>query len=91
MPHALTAPFRRLRLPTGRPGTPWHPTALLAVLALWMAVAPITPEPHLIEKLRLLFSGALTRPLDIFDLLFHLAPLGLVALKYRHEKRRPKA
>lgn len=63
----------------------------LLLLAVWMAVAPITPEPHLIEKLRMLWQGTLTRPLDMFDLLFHLAPLGLVALKYRHEKRRPKA
>ncbi len=62
----------------------------LLLLAVWMAVAPITPEPHLIEKLRMLWQGTLTRPLDMFDLLFHLAPLGLVALKYRHEKRRPK-
>lgn len=63
----------------------------LLLLTVWMTVAPITPEPHLIEKLRMLWQGSLTRPLDIFDLLFHLAPLGLVALKYRHEKRRPKA
>lgn len=63
----------------------------LLLLAAWMAVAPVVPEPHLIEKLRLLWQGSLTRPLDIFDLLFHLAPLGLVALKYRHEQRRPKA
>ena len=63
----------------------------LLLLAVWMAVAPITPEPHLVEKLRLLSQGSLTRPMDIFDLFFHLAPLGLVALKYRHEKRRPKA
>jgi hypothetical protein len=62
----------------------------LLLLAIWMAVAPITPEPHLIEKLRMLFQGTLVKPLDIFDLFFHLAPLGLVALKYRHEKRRPK-
>ena len=62
----------------------------LLLLAVWMAVAPITPEPHLIEKLRMLWQGTLTRPSDMFDLLFHLAPLGLVALKYRHEKRRPK-
>lgn len=63
----------------------------LLLLAVWMAVAPITPEPHLVEKLRMLSQGSLTRPMDIFDLFFHLAPLGLVALKYRHDKRRPKA
>lgn len=46
-----------------------------------MAIAPITPEPHLVEKLRLLVHGALVRPLDIFDLVVHAAPLLLVALK----------
>jgi hypothetical protein len=53
----------------------------LLPLAALMAIAPITPEPHLVEKLRLLFQGALVRPLDIFDLAMHAAPLLLVALK----------
>ena len=44
------------------------PLPWVVALAVWMAVAPITPEPHLIEKLRMLFSGTLTRPLDVFDL-----------------------
>ena len=46
-----------------------------------MAIAPITPEPHLVEKLRLLLQGALVRPLEIFNLVMHAAPLLLVALK----------
>ncbi len=54
------------------------PLAVLVVLALWMAVAPITPEPHLIEKLRLLSQGQLSRPLDVFDLCLHSAPLVLL-------------
>ena len=44
------------------------PWIWLLLLAAWMALAPITPEPHLVEKLRLLAQGALVRPLDIFDL-----------------------
>ena len=44
------------------------PTVWLVALAVWMAVAPVTPEPHLVEKLKMLFAGTLTRPLDIFDL-----------------------
>ena len=63
----------------------------LLLLAAWMAVAPVVPEPHLIEKLRMLSQGTLTEPLDIFDLLFHLAPLGLVGLKWWHNRRRRKA
>ncbi len=57
------------------------PLLLLIALAVWMGVAPITPEPHLIEKLRMLGNGTLTRPLDIFDLCLHAAPLMLLALR----------
>ena len=52
------------------------PLPWLAVLALWMAVAPITPEPHLVEKLRMLADGTLVRPLDIFDLFLHATPIA---------------
>ncbi|WP_114973589.1 hypothetical protein [Rhodoferax ferrireducens] len=57
------------------------PLLWLSVLALWMAVAPITPEPHLIEKLRMLWQGTLARPIDIFDLFLHATPLVLLALR----------
>lgn len=36
MPTTLTAPLRLSRLNIGYPGTPWHPTALLGILALWL-------------------------------------------------------
>jgi hypothetical protein len=57
------------------------PLYLLILVAAWMAVAPINPEPHLVEKMRMLSQGTLTRPLDIFDLLYHLAPMVLLAIK----------
>jgi hypothetical protein len=57
------------------------PLPLLILVAAWMGVAPITPEPHLVEKTRMLFQGALTRPLDIFDLFIHTAPLAVLALR----------
>jgi hypothetical protein len=57
------------------------PLLWLVLLAAWMAVAPISPEPHLIEKLRMLGQGTLTRPLDIFDLAMHAAPLLLLAVR----------
>jgi hypothetical protein len=63
------------------------PWVWLLPLAAWLAVAPITPEPHLIEKLRLLSQGALVRPLDIFDLALHGGPLVLVALKLWRRRR----
>lgn len=57
------------------------PLLLLVLSSAWMAVAPINPEPHLVEKVRMLSQGALTRPLDMFDLLYHLAPMVLLAFK----------
>ena len=57
------------------------PLALLVVVALWLAVAPIVPEPHLVEKWRMLMQGTLSKPIDIFDLLLHTVPLVLLALR----------
>ena len=64
------------------------PLKLLVVVALWLAVAPVAPEPHLVEKIRLLTQGALTRPIDIFDLFLHAAPLVLLALRLWREAQR---
>ncbi len=63
------------------------PWTWLLLLAAWMAIAPITPEPHLIEKLRMLVQGTLVRPLDVFDLVMHATPLLLVALKLWRQRR----
>ena len=57
------------------------PLGLLTAVALWLAVSPIVPEPHLVEKLRMLAQGNLVRPLDIFDLLLHAAPLLLLIVR----------
>jgi len=64
------------------------PLFLLIALAVWMAGAPFTPEPHLVEKLRLLFQGALTRPLDLFDLLMHAAPSVVLAVKLARRRKK---
>ena len=55
------------------------PLLWLAVVAGWLAIAPLVPEPHLVEKTRMLLSGTLVRPIDIFDLLLHSVPLMLLA------------
>jgi hypothetical protein len=55
--------------------------SLLLPAALLLALAPFVPEPHLWEKLKMLFAGTLTRPIDIFDLLLHGGPLVLLVLK----------
>ncbi|HIJ84000.1 MAG: hypothetical protein HW380_2356 [Magnetococcales bacterium] len=57
---------------------PW--IALLPI-AFFMAIAPVSPQPHLWEKLKMLSDGTLSRPLDIFDLLMHSTPLVLVVIK----------
>jgi hypothetical protein len=57
---------------------PLGPLLLVSVL---LGLAPFSPEPHLLEKLRMLSQGTLQRPLDIFDLLLHGTPAVLVMLK----------
>ncbi|MDH4247033.1 MAG: hypothetical protein OEW39_04380 [Deltaproteobacteria bacterium] len=54
---------------------------VLILLCLTLGLAPFVPQPHIVEKLRMLFSGELTRPIDIFDLLFHAWPFALLAYK----------
>jgi hypothetical protein len=57
------------------------PYPLLILLAVFMLLAPFRPMPHVLEKLIMLKNGALNRPVDIFDLLYHLLPTILLALK----------
>jgi len=57
---------------------PWW-VAILAALTL--GLAPFSPEPHIVEKLRMLAQGTLKRPLDIFDFLMHATPFLLVIAK----------
>lgn len=57
------------------------PWSVAIVLALTLGLAPFTPEPHLVEKLRMLAEGTLARPLDIFDLALHAAPWLLLLAK----------
>ncbi|MDH5485589.1 MAG: RND transporter [Gammaproteobacteria bacterium] len=53
----------------------------LIVITLMLGLAPFVPEPHLWEKLKMLFAGELTRPIDIFDLLLHGTPAVLLATR----------
>ena len=66
------------------------PLALLLPLAVVLALAPFSPEPHLVEKLGMLMNGTLTRPIDIFDLFLHGTPLLLLALKLLSGSSRKK-
>ncbi|MGF1547234.1 MAG: RND transporter [Thiotrichales bacterium] len=57
------------------------PTILIALVAVFLGLAPFVPEPHLVEKLRMLSNGELVKPIDIFDLLLHTAPIALLVVK----------
>jgi len=50
------------------------PFSFLLVITVFMLGAPFVPEPHLVEKMRMLVDGTLTRALDIFDVFWHLLP-----------------
>jgi len=57
------------------------PLVVLIIVALTLGLAPFVPEPHIWEKLKMLAAGTLSRPLDIFDLLWHALPWLLLAAK----------
>jgi len=57
------------------------PYIVITPLAIFLALAPFSPEPHLWEKLKMLFAGTLVRPVDIFDLCLHGTPLLILVLK----------
>ena len=57
------------------------PLAPLVIVAFFLGIAPIVPEPHLVEKLRMLSNGTLSRPIDIFDLFLHATPLVVLMIR----------
>lgn len=54
---------------------------LLIIACLTLGLAPFLPEPHVWEKIKMLFSGELTRPIDIFDFILHGIPWLLLVMK----------
>ena len=57
------------------------PLHFVVLAALTLGLAPFFPEPHLVEKLRMLAQGTLTKPIDVFDLLLHATPWLVLAAK----------
>ncbi len=57
------------------------PLGPLILAAIFMSLAPFKPQPHLWEKLNMLFAGTLSRPVDIFDLFWHSFLIILVVIK----------
>jgi len=62
---------------------------LLIPIVLLLGFAPFYPQPHIVEKIRMLMAGTLKRPIDIFDLVWHAWPFVLLAyrilLDLRHQ------
>jgi len=55
---------------------------VLIFIAAFMLLAPFSSMPHVVAKLIMLKNRSLTRPIDIFDLFFHLASTILLAIKF---------
>lgn len=64
------------------------PYRLLIVVTLFMLFAPFRPMPHVVEKLLMLKNGTLKRPIDIFDLFYHLLPFLILLLKVGKDWKR---
>lgn len=61
---------------------------ILILLALFLGLAPLYPQPHLVEKLGMLVEGALKRPIDIFDLVWHTWPIVLLIVRFAMDAKR---
>lgn len=61
------------------------PWSGLIIAALLLGTAPFGAQPHLFEKVGMLMSGTLSKPIDIFDLLMHGAPVILMVVKGIYE------
>ena len=57
------------------------PLLQLAFMALLLGLAPFAPEPHLVEKIRWLFTGQPFKLIDWGDLLLHGGPVVLLGWK----------
>lgn len=53
----------------------------LFFLGVFLVFAPFTPEPHLLEKLKMLGAGTLVKPIDMFDLFYHASIVLVLAIK----------
>ena len=53
----------------------------LLIICVTLGLAPFAPEPHVWQKLKMLFDGSLHKPIDIFDLFLHGTPWVLLLLK----------
>jgi len=57
------------------------PLSPLIIATLRLGLAPVVPEPHLGQKLKMLAAGERAKPIDIFDLCMHAAPGVLLLIR----------
>ena len=62
------------------------PYAPLVIFAFFILMAPFRPMPHVWEKLSMLMHGNLLRPIDIIDMIYHLLPTVVLAIKIYRDK-----
>lgn len=60
------------------------------LICLTLGLLPFNP-PHVWEKLQMLFSGTLIKPIDWFDLLMHGTPWVLLMTKFVFEMQKKRA
>ena len=58
------------------------PYPILILAAILMLLAPFYPIPHVWEKLIMLKEGSFKKPVDMFDLVLHLAPTIVLLVKF---------
>ncbi len=57
------------------------PYIFLIAAAILMALMPFQPAPHLVEKYHMFLADELRKPIDIFDVIWHLLPTLLLLVK----------
>ncbi|MDX8381870.1 MAG: hypothetical protein R8M14_07150 [Ghiorsea sp.] len=63
------------------------PYLVLILASIFMLLAPLQPEPHLVQKFNMLVQGNLSKPMDLFDVVWHLLPTMLLVLKFYGDKK----
>ena len=63
------------------------PLGPLVIITLVMAFAPFVPEPHLLEKSRMVVNGELTKGIDIFDLFWHSFLIVILVIRLMRLKK----
>lgn len=53
---------------------------MFLVASLTLGLAPFTPEPHIVEKVKWFMEGHAFKPIDYFDVLLHGSPWVLLIL-----------